>query len=724
MKVLVTGGAGYLGCHLVRLLLESGCAVRVMDRFCFGRAPLDGFTHTALEIVEGDIRRAHQCEGLFDGIDSVVHLAGIANDPSCALNADMAADVNVESTRELARLAAHAGVKRFVLASSCAVYGQGLFDLLDEDTPPNPVSPLGESKLAAEQALLSVEGGDFEPVIARCATLYGVSPRMRFDLAVNLMAADGLSDGRIIVRGGGNQWRPFLHVADAAAGYYLLLTEPSAKVRGQVFNLGETEQNLPISELAKLVAERLGTEIEVGIPVDDTDARNFRVSCDRIARELGFKSTITIIDGIDEVGAYLRAESFDPKDERFSNVKTFTRLMATPVDEGGEPVAARFIPLARPSLGVEEERAVIESFRSGWLTSGPKIAAFERAFCEEVAAPEAVAVTSCTAALHLCLIESGVKPGDEVITSPITWASTGNTILNMGARPVFTDVDPRTLNMDPALLEAAITERTKAIMPVHLAGHPADLRAIKAIAAKHGIPVVEDAAHALGARYEGTPIGGHSEFTCFSMYAIKNITTMEGGMVTLNDPEKAKRLRFLASNGMSTTAWDRYGRSAVASPAEVVEPGYKYLMGNVGAAMGIEQLKKFPRFKSSRRRLAHIYLQALAGVEEVTLPVTLPGVDHAWHLFVVRLRLDLLSRCRDEIAYDLRRENIGTGIHFLGLHLHKYYREQLGMKPEDYPEATKASMDILSLPLFPDMTDRQVHETVTALKKVLRHARK
>lgn len=724
MRVLITGGAGYLGCHLTRLLLQQGHAVRIFDRFCYGRGIADALEAPSLEVVEGDIRRVHQSEGLFHGVDAIVHLAGLANDPSCALNAEMAADVNVESTRELARLAAHAGVRRFVFASSCAVYGQGLFDLLDEDTPPNPVSPLGTSKLAAEEALLSIDGGGFEPVIARCATLFGASPRMRFDLAVNMMAAHAILNGRIVVNGGGSQWRPFLHVADAAEGYALLLGAPAEKVRGKVFNLGDTALNFRISDLAMRVAGRIGPQIEVEVPVDDADVRSFRVDCGRMAQTLGFAPRHSLESGVDEVAAFVQQGNVSPADEIFSNVKTLKRLMGTPADEGGEPVAARFIPLARPSLGEEEERAVIESFRTGWLTSGPKIGAFEKAFCEETGAAHAVAVTSCTAALHLSLVDIGVQPGDEVITSPITWASTGNTILNMHAKPVFADIDPETLNISPAAIEAKLSERTKAIMPVHLAGQPADLDAIHAIAARHGIPVVEDAAHALGAAWGERPIGTVSPYTCFSMYAIKNITTMEGGMVTLADPERAAHLRFLASNGMSTTAWERYGRSAVAAPAEVVEPGYKYLLGNVAAAMGLEQLKKFARFKAARRRLANIYQHALEDVEEITRPVSRPGLDHAWHLYIIRLRLDLLNRTRDEIAHDLRRENIGTGIHFFGLHLHRYYREQLGMQPGDFPEATKASHDILSLPLFPDMTDRQVHETVTALKKVLRHARK
>jgi dTDP-4-amino-4,6-dideoxygalactose transaminase len=367
---------------------------------------------------------------------------------------------------------------------------------------------------------------------------------------------------------------------------------------------------------------------------------------------------------------------------------------------------------------------VIEVLRSGWLTTGARVQTFERTFAEAVGAPYAVAVSSCTAALHLCLVQAGVGVGDEVITPPITWASTINTIVNLGARPVFVDVCPNTLNLDPQALEPAITERTKAIIPVHLAGHPCDLDAIYSVARRRGIAVIEDAAHALGAAYRGTPIGNYSDFTCFSFYPIKNITTIDGGAITLKNPDTAEALRTLASHGMIAIAWNRYGRSAVAAPPQVVRPGFKYAMNDVSAAIGLEQLKKFPSFLGSRRRLARMYRAALAGVDEIRLLDVTDNVEHAWHLLIIRLRLDRLLKTRDEIAYALRRENVGTGVHFYGLHLHPYYQEKLGTRPEDLPEATAASMDILSLPLHPLMTDRNVHDVVEALKKILVHARK
>ena len=717
MRVLVTGGAGYLGCCLVPALEDRGHTVRVFDRGCFG---FDGLPRSC-EQVTGDIRRLQEHPTLLDGIDTVIHLAGLANDPSCDLDPEMAWDVNVESTLELAHLAIKAGVKRFLFASSCAVYGQGVFSRLDEASPANPVSTFGRSKRAAEEGLLRLSSSNFHPVLVRAGTLFGVSPRMRFDLAINQMVATAKGDGRIEVRGGGNQWRPFIHVRDAAQAYADLVDAPA--LTESTYNLGFNALNLQIGALAKHVASALG-DVRVEHATDDADLRDFRVNFELLEQTLGLEISRDLAAGVQELADYVDTLSLPPFSEVFFNAERMRRLRETPVSEGGDPVAARFVPLSRPSLGPEEEEAVVEILRSGWLTSGHQISAFEQAFSEAVGAAHTVAVNSCTAAIHLCLADCGVKPGDEVISTPITWASTGNTLLNMGARVVFVDVEPDTLNLDPAQVEAAITERTRAIIPVHLAGHPCDMTALRAIAKKHQIALIEDAAHALGARYGDTPIGGDSDYACFSFYSIKNITTIEGGMVALRDPDRAEHIRRLATNGMQQTAWDRYGRSALARPLEVHEPGFKYLIGNVSAAMGVEQLKKLVHFSASRHRLARMYQEVLADIPEITLPSLRSGITHAWHLYMIRLNLAGLRCTRDEFAHALRQENIGTGVHFYGLHLHHYYQGELGFRETDFPVSTDASRRILSLPLHPQLTDRNVYEVAMAVRKVVEHQRR
>jgi dTDP-4-amino-4,6-dideoxygalactose transaminase/nucleoside-diphosphate-sugar epimerase len=723
MRVVVTGGAGYLGCLLVPALLEKGHEVRLFDRFCYGDGAIESFiSHPKCEIVRGDIRRLQEFPELLDGVEGTIHLAGLSNDPSCDLDPEVTLDVNVESARELASRAVQAGVRRFVFASSCSIYGGGVFNFLDEESPANPVSAYSSSMLKNEREFFAMKSETFEPVALRMGTLFGVSPRMRFDLAVNQMAATAMRRGVINVLGGGNQWRPFLHVRDAARAFIEFLEAPADIVSGEAYNLGSDDANLQIIHLAKRVAARCdGANLDVA--PDDADRRDYRVSFAKMRDAVDFECEVTVDEGIDEIKTLLADDSFDPFSNAYFNVLRVKELRETPVDEGGEPIAPRFIALAKPVLGMEEEDAVLSTFRSGWLTSGPHIQAFEDAFKATVEAEHVIAVASCTAALHLCLVQAGVGAGDEVITSPITWASPANTILNMGARVVFADIDPATLNISPRAVEAAITDRTRVIMPVHMAGQPCDLDAIYAIGRKHGISIVEDAAHGLGASYRGKPIGSMGEFACFSFYAIKNITTMEGGTIAVRDSEAAARLRALAANGMTANAWDRYGRSAVPAPPEVVEPGFKYLMGNVSAAMGLEQLKKFPKFKAARRRLARMYRSALSEIEELSLLDIAEDVEHSWHLMIVRLDLDRLSKNRDEVAFALRQENVGTGVHFLGLHLHKYYRETLGLKPEDFPQATSASRQVLSLPLYPGLSDKNVHEVVAALKKVIAHAR-
>jgi dTDP-4-amino-4,6-dideoxygalactose transaminase len=379
-----------------------------------------------------------------------------------------------------------------------------------------------------------------------------------------------------------------------------------------------------------------------------------------------------------------------------------------------------FLPLSRPSIGATEIAAVTACLESGWLTGGPAVARFEEAFARAVGVAHAIAVSSATAGLHLALLAAGIGPGDEVVTTPMTWAATGNMIVAVGAKPVLVDIDPGTLHVDPAAVAAAIGPRTRALLPVHFAGQPLDLDPLRALAARHGLALVEDAAHALGTRYRGRPVGGGSTAAVFSFHPIKAITTGEGGMVTTDDAALAERVRLLRFHGVARDAWARYGRRATPD-YEIVALGFKYNMTDIQATLGLAQLARIEEFVSARTRVAGWYREALAGMPAVGMLADVPyPARHAWHLLVVRLRLDELRVDRDVVMQELLDANIGVGLHFKALHLHRFYRERLGMTPGDLPHASRASESILSLPLFPAMTRDDVDDVASALRDVVR----
>ncbi|HOE68002.1 MAG TPA: NAD-dependent epimerase/dehydratase family protein, partial [Candidatus Hydrogenedentes bacterium] len=380
MNILVTGGAGYVGCHLAPMLAEQGHRVRVFDRMYFGHAAEERFKRLPhCEVIQGDIRKLRDYPRLLDDIEAIIHLAGLSNDPSCDLDAEMAMDVNVEGTRDLVGRALVQGVRRFVLASSCSVYGKGVIGLLDEESPTNPVSTYARGKLMCEQFLLPLSSERFEPVVARPATLFGWSDRMRFDLAINQMAATAVRKRLIRVYGGGEQWRPFLHVRDVARAFALLVQAPAEKVAGEVFNVGSDDANYQIRALADLVGSMFpGSTIED--VVSDEDLRNYNVQFNKILRVLGYTHEHSVEEGVREIRDGLQRTGVDPFDDIYFNVRWMKHLLAMPVEQGGEPSAPRFIGLSPPNIGAEEERAVEDVLRSGWLTTGAKVQEFEKAF--------------------------------------------------------------------------------------------------------------------------------------------------------------------------------------------------------------------------------------------------------------------------------------------------------------------------------------------------------
>jgi dTDP-4-amino-4,6-dideoxygalactose transaminase len=390
-------------------------------------------------------------------------------------------------------------------------------------------------------------------------------------------------------------------------------------------------------------------------------------------------------------------------------------------------VDANFIPFHLPSIGDEEIGEVVETLRSGWLTTGPRTARFERDFGEYVQSPHALAVNSATAALHLALAALEIGPGDEVITTPLTFCATVHAILHVGATPVLADVGSDG-NIDPECIGRRITRRTRAVIPVHFAGLPCAMKEIRCLARRRGVAVVEDAAHAAGACYEGVPIGaaqsasGSSDAVAFSFYATKNMTTGEGGMLTTAEAGLAETARTLSLHGMSRDAWDRYAEHGSWS-YEVVAHGFKYNLSDIQAAIGIHQLRKLESFLAARAERAERYHRILGDLDTVDLPPDNPRCRHAWHLYVLRLNLDRLNITRDDFIRQLHEAGIGTSVHFIPIPQHPFFAAlRAGGHP--CPEALRLYPRIVSLPLYPAMTMEQVSYVGRTVRAILDRARR
>jgi dTDP-4-amino-4,6-dideoxygalactose transaminase len=378
----------------------------------------------------------------------------------------------------------------------------------------------------------------------------------------------------------------------------------------------------------------------------------------------------------------------------------------------------RFLPFAFPDLDESELAEIREALDSGWVTTGPKTKQFESEFGAVVGARHAIAVNSCTAAMHLALDAIGLKRGDEVVTTPYTFAATAEVIRYFDARPVLVDVEPEFLNIDPALIERALTPHTKAVMPVHIAGLPADLGSIHEIGRRRGIPVIEDAAHAFPSKYGGKMIGALSDMTCFSFYATKTITTGEGGMICTENDGLAERCRIMALHGISKDAWKRYTAEG-SWYYEIIAPGYKYNMTDVAAAMGLAQLRKARTMFERRKEIARRYNEAFAPIGEIQIPGDRADAQHAWHLYMLRLNLDRLRINRAGFMEELKKRNIGASVHFIPLHLHPYYRETFGYREADLPVAFREYMREVSLPIYSKMTDDDVRSVVDAVSSIV-----
>lgn len=380
----------------------------------------------------------------------------------------------------------------------------------------------------------------------------------------------------------------------------------------------------------------------------------------------------------------------------------------------------KYISFSIPKIGKEEIKEVVDSLKSGWITTGPKALRFEEIIKSYVGSKYALSLNSCTAGLHTSLITCGIQHGDEVITSPLTFAATANTIIHVGAKPIFVDIKRETMNIDEDLIEGAITKRTKAIIPVHMAGRPCEMDKIMRIAKKHKLYVIEDAAQAIGAEYKGKKIGSIGDLTCFSFYATKNITTSEGGIVTTNNPDWAEKIRIYRLHGMSKDAWKRYS-SAGYQHYDIIYPGFKYNMTDLQAAIGIHQMAKIHKFEKTREKIWNTYDEALAN-----LPITLPPywpdyIKHARHLYTLLIEKKWAGVDRDEFIKEMHGLGIGTSVHFIPLHLHSYYKKRFGYKKGDFPNAEFIGERTVSIPLSPALTESEVERIIKTIKKIIRN---
>lgn len=395
------------------------------------------------------------------------------------------------------------------------------------------------------------------------------------------------------------------------------------------------------------------------------------------------------------------------------------------------------IPFHKPLIEEDDVAAVVETLKSGWITTGPAVKAFEQAFCDYTGASHALAVNSCTAAMHLALAALDIGPGDAVITSPYTFVATAEAIQYVGATPVFVDIREQDSNIDPEKIEQLVRNwksssyshlRLRALMPVHIAGHPCEMAAIMKLAREYGLAVVEDAAHCLEGEiknYRGSSgkIGAIGDAACFSFYATKNITTAEGGMVAANDERLAEKMRILSLHGMSRDAWKRYSNEG-SWYYEILARGFKYNMPDLLAALGLSQLRKVERMHALRKRCAQILYQELKEVDEIILPQEPDDITHAWHLFIIRLRLETLTITRSQFIERLKEMGVNTSVHFIPLHLHPYFRQQFKLRKGDFPVAEQVYESAISLPFYPAMSDEEVRYVADCVRKVAAHTRR
>lgn len=712
-KILVTGGAGYIGSFVVNFLLAKDYEVVVLDSLVYGNKGLQSFVvDKNLSFIQGDVTDPEIVERSLQGVHGVIALAAIVGDPACAVNEDLTRKVNYESVKLLVDRSIAHGVHRFVFASSCSVYGSNEHvRFLTEESELHPVSIYAITRIESEKYILS-KRDSISSVILRLSTVFGLSPRMRFDLAINTMTAKAVNSRSIDVFGG-SQWRPFVHVQDVAKAFVMAVEADDKLVRGEVFNVGSTDSNYQIDDVARIIADEVrGTAVISNSTI--IDMRNYNVIFDKIHKKLNYKAEFSVRDGIREIARFVSKEKPEINAKEFSNYAVWKEL----------GIADKYLPYAVPDIADEEKDEVLKAIDSGWLSTGPRTRHFEDRVKEyfEDDNLEVIAVSSCTAGLHLQLLAAGIGPGDEVITTPLTFCATVNTILYTGAKPVLVDADRHTFNIDIDLLADTITPQTKAIVPVYYGGQAVDHEKLRGLAAKHNLLILADAAHAMGAKYDNRYCGTYEDAAAFSFYATKNMSTGEGGAVTTHNKELAAKIRRLLMHGMNKDAWKRYSEAG-SWFYDITDLGYKYNFTDVQAAFGLHQLKKLDHFNMLRRTYGEMYDSAFRNIPGLRLHALDPKAYCTRHLYPLVIDERSTGISRNDFIEKLKNAKVGTSVHYVPIHYHSYYQKALGVKPGDFPVTDEIYRGLVSLPLYTKMTAHDIRRVIESVTRIIEESR-
>jgi len=736
-KILITGGTGSFGYKATQKFLQAGAEVIIYSRDEYKQALMKKEFPDAKFCI-GDVRDLERLQECTQGVAVIIHAAAMKHVDICEQNSSEAFKTNVLGSKNVVAAALSNDVPVIInLSADKAVYPAGIY---------------GESK--AESEKIFVEG-------ARKAKVLGKPCRFSNLRYSNVLSSRGsvveifekiLQDDKTVTVFDDKMIRLVLTqnqvislveftINNSLGGETYLIKSPVLRISDlatamqQHLGKGKVEIKNEIREGEKYDAVLLSAE-ESRRTLITTESYlvilpEFAVSLSGYHERYGDNYFAQGEYGTHNA-QYLNNEEiikmvYEESDELYNQHNNHnTEKQGTadlPALEGGTPVRDTHLPYATQWTGEEEKKEILEVLESGWLTTGPKVQQFETDIAEYLGAKYAIALNSGTAALHCCVGALDIGPGDEVITTPFTFLATANAIVYVGATPVLVDVEEDTYNIDPEEIRKKITPRTKAIIPVHYGGHPCNMDEIKKIAEEYDLKVIEDAAHALSTEYKGQKIGTHSDMVIFSFHPVKNITTAEGGIITTNDEELAKRCVMHRTHGITKEAMERYGKDANWT-YDMQRLGHRYNMTEFQAALGVAQLKKIGFFQQRREGIVDKYQQAFSSMPELILPTVKDYAKSSWHLFPIRIREEMLNADRNKMIKALKAENIGVNVHYIPIHMHTYYQKNFGFKEGDFPKAEKIYSSIITLPLFPKMSEQDADDVIKAVRKTINYYRR